>query len=149
MKLNSFTKTTKDRKRVARGARSGFGRTAGRGQKGYKARSGSTVKGFEGGQTPIYRRLPMRGFNSKKESAKEVSLKRLVCFVGSKISEINPEVLVSYGVIKDSEKANVRLIGSDIDIKKIEGIKKIFVCSASASVIEKLKKAGVEVVLNK
>ena len=72
-----------------------------------------------------------------------------MCFVRSKISEINPEVLVSYGVIKDSEKENVRLIGSDIDVKKIEGIKKIVVCSASASVVEKLKKAGVEVVLNK
>ena len=68
MLLNNFVKSVDARKRVARGVSSGFGRTAGRGHKGYKARSGSAVRGFEGGQTAIYRRLPMRGFVSPKKT---------------------------------------------------------------------------------
>ena len=73
MKLvNCFCKTSKNRKRVGRGVGSGYGRTSGRGHKGYKARSGSSVRGFEGGQTPIYRRLPMRGFVSFNCSEKLV-----------------------------------------------------------------------------
>ena len=75
--LNKFNKSVKNRKRYGRsGCRGG---TSGRGHKGYKARSGSVVKGFEGGQTPIYRRLPMRGFNSNKQSKYfAISLKKIV-----------------------------------------------------------------------
>ena len=65
--MSDFVKNRKNKKRVARGTGSGYGRTSGRGHKGYKARSGSSVRGFEGGQTPIYRRLPMMGFVSAKK----------------------------------------------------------------------------------
>ena len=67
MKLNqlkSILTSSKKRKRVGRGSGSGFGKTAGRGMKGQKSRSGVSINGFEGGQMPIYRRLPKRGFNN-------------------------------------------------------------------------------------
>ena len=67
MKINQIKLTptsSKKRKRVGRGAGSGFGKTAGRGMKGQKSRSGVSIKGFEGGQMPLYRRLPKRGFNN-------------------------------------------------------------------------------------
>ncbi len=67
MRINQFKSTStsnKKKKRVGRGAGSGFGKTAGRGNKGQKSRSGVSIKGFEGGQMPLYRRLPKRGFNN-------------------------------------------------------------------------------------
>ena len=70
MQLNSFKKKThKPKKRVGRGIGSGLGKTSGRGVKGQKSRSGVSIKAYEGGQMPLYRRLPKRGFNSiyKKE----------------------------------------------------------------------------------
>ena len=65
--VNPLKKTVKPRKRVGRGVGTGTGRTAGRGHKGQRARSGYKLQGFEGGQTPLYRRLPKRGFNSPKK----------------------------------------------------------------------------------
>ena len=67
MRINQIKSTltsNKKRKRVGRGAGSGFGKTAGRGVNGQKSRSGVSIKGFEGGQMPLYRRLPKRGFNN-------------------------------------------------------------------------------------
>ena len=67
MRLNEISDNqgaTKDRKRVGRGAGSGTGKTSGRGHKGQKSRAGATINGFEGGQMPIYRRLPKRGFKN-------------------------------------------------------------------------------------
>ena len=61
--LRSSLTSNKKRKRVGRGAGSGFGKTSGRGVKGQKSRSGVSINGFEGGQMPLYRRLPKRGFN--------------------------------------------------------------------------------------
>ena len=66
MKLNSKLKTKKLKKRVGRGIGSGKGKTSGRGVKGQKSRSGVAIKSFEGGQMPLYRRLPKRGFNPIK-----------------------------------------------------------------------------------
>ena len=63
MKLNSLLKTKEIKKRVGRGIGSGKGKTSGRGVKGQKSRSGVAIKSFEGGQMPLYRRLPKRGFN--------------------------------------------------------------------------------------
>ena len=62
--LKSSLSSTKNSKRVGRGAGSGSGKTAGRGSKGQKSRSGVSINGFEGGQMPLYRRLPKRGFNN-------------------------------------------------------------------------------------
>ena len=68
MKLNTLTKTNFPKIRVGRGIGSGKGKTSGRGVKGQKSRSGVAIKSFEGGQMPLYRRLPKRGFKSRKNN---------------------------------------------------------------------------------
>ena len=70
MKLNSKLKTKETKKRLGRGIGSGKGKTSGRGVKGQKSRSGVAIKSFEGGQMPLYRRLPKRGFKSIKKKQK-------------------------------------------------------------------------------
>ncbi len=152
MLLNKFLKTVDNKKRVARGVSSGYGRTSGRGHKGYKARSGSSVRGFEGGQTPIYRRLPMRGFTSfkkvlSKDNVIELSLKRVVSLVKSGLFEIDNDVLYKNNVIKEKD-VKVKLIGSDIDIDSIKGLKLIKVDFVSKGLLNKLKDNSISVVLN-
>ena len=150
MLLNNFVKSVDARKRVARGVSSGFGRTAGRGQKGYKARSGSSVRGFEGGQTAIYRRLPMRGFVSPKtrcfNEVEVLSLKRIFVLSGLNVGDVTKDTLFELGIIQDVNN-KVKLIGSDIPVKDVNGIKTIEVDFASKGVIEKLKQNNISVVL--
>jgi large subunit ribosomal protein L15 len=94
--------STRDRKRVGRGKGSGLGKTSGRGEKGQKSRSGFSQKpGFEGGQMPLHRRVPKRGFNNarfRKEYA-TVNLEKLEVFEPGTI--VTPEVLLKRGVIKN------------------------------------------------
>ena len=94
--------STRNRKRVGRGPGSGLGKTSGRGEKGQKSRSGFSHKdGFEGGQMPLHRRVPKRGFTNarfKKEFA-EINLERLEVFDAGAI--ITPEILVKRGMIKN------------------------------------------------
>jgi len=94
--------STRNRKRVGRGPGSGLGKTSGRGEKGQKSRSGfAHHDGFEGGQMPLHRRVPKRGFTNarfKKEFA-EINLERLEVFDAGAI--ITPEVLVKRGMIKN------------------------------------------------
>ena len=105
----------KKRMRVGRGIGSGKGKTAGRGGKGQTARSGVRIKGFEGGQMPLHRRLPKRGFNNifRVEFA-EINLDRIQQAVDSKLIDVkqtvNAESLVKSGVIRRA-KAGVRLLG--------------------------------------
>ena len=85
MKLNTLVKTNTSKIRVGRGIGSGKGKTSGRGVKGQKSRSGVAIKSFEGGQMPLYRRLPKRGFNSKnnlfkKKFIAKLNLKRFTKF---------------------------------------------------------------------
>lgn len=99
----------KKRKRVGRGIGSGTGKTAGAGHKGQKARSGVAVKGFEGGQTPIFMRLPKRGFVSHfKKKNFELTLESLQLFIDAKRvdskSQINLDVLKSAGIAKNELK---------------------------------------------
>ena len=93
--------STRSRKRVGRGPGSGLGKTSGRGEKGQKSRSGFSHKeGFEGGQMPLHRRVPKRGFNNhrfRKEFA-EVNLEKLEVFEAGTI--VTPEVLVKRGLVK-------------------------------------------------
>jgi len=99
--------STKQPKRVGRGPGSGHGKTAGRGHKGFKSRSGSGVKpGFEGGQMPLQRRLPKRGFNNtfKKEFAL-VSLSQLDKLTGEETIDVG--VLVSAGIVKKGMSVKV------------------------------------------
>src|SRR6478609_10916627 len=105
----------KSRTRVGRGIGSGKGKTGGRGGKGQTARSGVRIKGFEGGQMPIHRRLPKRGFNNifRVEFA-EINLDRIQQAVDFKLIDVketvNAESLVKSGVIRRA-KAGVRLLG--------------------------------------
>lgn len=110
-----------NRKRVGRGTSSGTGKTAGRGQKGLLARSGGKTRlGFEGGQMPLFRRMPKRGFNNinRKEYA-VVNIKDLNSFDAG--TEITPEFLREHGVIKNA-KSGVKLLAkgelnTKLDIK--------------------------------
>lgn len=107
-----------ERKRVGRGQGSGNGKTAGRGQKGQKARSGGGVRiGFEGGQQPLFRRLPKRGFNNvnRKEYA-VVNLETLNQFEDETV--VTPELLKESGVVK-KEMSGIKILGSGELTKKL------------------------------
>jgi len=145
MKLNDLRDNegaTHYKKRLGRGIGSGSGKTAGRGVKGQKARSGVAVNGFEGGQMPLYRRLPKRGFNNIfAKSFNVVSLARIQTAIDAKKLDaketINAEALIKAGVIRRA-KDGVRLL-SDGELKA----KLTFdVAGASKSAIEKVEKAG-------
>jgi len=102
----------KRRKRVGRGPGSGHGKTSGKGSKGHKARSGGgKTMGFEGGQMPLYRRLPKRGFlpfGGKTEYA-VVNVKALGAFASG--ATVDPDGLVGAGLIKKAERRRVKLLG--------------------------------------
>ena len=132
----------KKRMRVGRGIGSGKGKTSGRGGKGQTARSGVRIKGFEGGQMPLHRRLPKRGFNNvfRVEYA-EINLDRIQQAIDANAidagSAINAESLVKAGVLRRA-KAGVRLLGRGEIKAKIN----IEVHGASKSAIEAVEKAG-------
>lgn len=145
MKLNQLRDqegATKNRKRVGRGIGSGMGKTAGRGVKGQKARSGVAINGFEGGQMPVYRRLPKRGFNNLfAKSFNEVSVGRVQTAIDARKLDASKTVdsaaLKAAGVIR-REKDGFRLL-SDGELKA----KVTFdVAGASKAAIEKVTKAG-------
>ena len=144
MKLNEIRDNEgarKSRKRVARGIGSGSGKTAGRGQKGQKARSGVAVRGFEGGQMPIYRRLPKRGF--KNPFAKNFAIVNLdsiqKAIDAGKLSanEINVESLLKANVISKTLDG-VRLLARGAVTSKVN----VSVNSASKAAVAAVEKAG-------
>ena len=106
MKLNSIVKTKKHKKRVGRGIGSGKGKTSGRGVKGQKSRSGVAIKSFEGGQMPLYRRLPKRGFKpiKNKEKYAIINLSKIQKLIDKKIisadSKIDLNLLKTNKLIK-------------------------------------------------
>ena len=111
-KLKPARGAVRNRKRVGRGPGSGLGKTAGRGEKGQKSRSGFARKpGFEGGQMPLHRRIPKRGFSNHrfKKAYAIVNLERLEIFEAGTI--VTPEVLVERGVIK-SPRDGVKILGN-------------------------------------
>ena len=103
--LNSTTKVKNSKKRLGRGIGSGKGKTSGRGVKGQKSRSGVAIKSFEGGQMPLYRRLPKRGFNpvNKKKIAK-INLDQIQSFVDNK--RVNPENGINLEILKKNKIIN-------------------------------------------
>jgi large subunit ribosomal protein L15 len=130
------------RKRAGRGIGSGLGTTAGRGNKGQKSRSGVSLLGFEGGQMPLYRRLPKRGFNKpNRRRYQELTLARLQEAVDAgKIdagSEITEDALVAAGVVR-RKRDGVRLIGGGELTAKVQ----INVAGATKSASEAVEKAG-------
>ncbi len=150
MKLNELRDkegATHSRKRVGRGIGSGTGKTGGRGVKGQKSRSGVAIKGFEGGQMPIYRRLPKRGFtNIFSNDFNIVSVGRVqIAIDAGKLDGKKPvtaEALKEAGVIR-RVKDGVRLL-SDGELKAKVTFE---VAGASKTAIEKVEKAGGSVVL--
>src|SRR4030081_1902387 len=145
MKLSDIADNAGSRKkrmRVGRGIGSGKGKTSGRGGKGQTARSGVRIKGFEGGQMPLHRRLPKRGFNNifRVEFA-EINLDRIQQAVDSKLIDVketvNAESLVKSGGIRRA-KAGVRLLGRG----ELKAKLNIEVHAASKSAVAAVEKAG-------
>ena len=123
MKLNSLISTgKKNKKRLGRGIGSGKGKTSGRGHKGQKSRSGVAIKSFEGGQMPLYRRLPKRGFNPiRKINVAKINLDKIQFFIDQKKinpnDKINSELLKKLKIInKNSQKLKI-LGNGDIKVK--------------------------------
>lgn len=145
MKLNEIADNdgaNKNRKRVGRGIGSGMGKTGGRGVKGQKSRSGVAIKGFEGGQMPIYRRLPKRGFtNIFTTDFNVVSVGRIQTAIDAGKLDgknmIDAAALKAAGVIR-RVKDGVRIL-SDGDVTAKLNLE---VAGASATAIEKVEKAG-------
>jgi len=145
MKLNDLRDNdgaTHTKKRVGRGIGSGSGKTGGRGVKGQSSRSGVAINGFEGGQMPLYRRLPKRGFNNIfAKSFVTVSLGRVQAAIDAKKLDakatVNAEALVKAGVLRRA-KDGVRVL-SDGDLKAKLSFD---VAGASKAAIEKIEKAG-------
>jgi large subunit ribosomal protein L15 len=135
--LSSATGSRHSRKRVGRGVGSGMGKTSTRGHKGQNSRSGGGVRpGFEGGQNPLYRRLPKRGFNNpfRKEFA-IVNLDDLNSFAEG--TEVTPEALMESGIVK-SPKDGIKILGNgEITVKLTVKANKF-----SQSAVEKIQAAG-------
>lgn len=144
MKLNELRDNegaTKNRIRVGRGIGSGKGKTSGKGQKGQKARSGVSIHGFEGGQMPIYRRMPKRGFKNPFAKTFAIinldTIQKAVDAGKLNANEITKESLLASNVIS-KELDGVRLLARGALISAIN----ITVDSASKAAVEAVEKAG-------
>ena len=151
MKLNELKSnltSNKKRKRVGRGAGSGLGKTAGRGVKGQKSRSGVSIGGFEGGQMPLYRRLPKRGFkNPFEKKIQSINFNHIKNIIEK--YKINPtdikESLLFEKKIFNKSKGDLKLL----DVGQISSTYNIEVSYASKKAIEKVEKNGGKVNLIK
>ena len=135
------------RKRVGRGIGSGKGKTSGRGHKGQKSRAGATIKGFEGGQMPLYRRVPKRGFNNIfRKNYVAINVGRLQQAIDTKKLDakktINAEVLAASGVIR-RVRDGVRLLAKGELNTKVT----IEVAGASKAAVTRVEKMGGKVVI--
>tara|TARA_B100000678_G_scaffold140231_1_gene117009 strand:- start:115 stop:570 length:456 start_codon:yes stop_codon:yes gene_type:complete len=141
MYLNSLNYKVKTKKiRLGRGIGSGKGKTSGRGHKGQKARSGVAIKSFEGGQMPLYRRLPKRGFNSiKKNNIAIINLQQLQEFISK--GKLNTKILINLNELKKNKilknKINkIKLLGNG-DIKDKINLEVDFISKSAKEKIEK------------
>ena len=145
MKLNEIRdnkEATKNRKRIGRGIGSGTGKTSGQGHKGQKARSGVAIKGFEGGQMPIHRRLPKRGFtNIFRTTYTEINIDKIESLIKDKKIDpaniINAEQLFKVGLIKKMDE-KIKLLGKGELLSKIN----IEVSASSVSAKAHVEKIG-------
>lgn len=127
--------STTPAKRLGRGIGSGLGKTAGKGHKGQWARSGGGVRpGFEGGQTPLNRRVPKRGFNNYEFEATYniVNLDVLNKFENG--AEVTPEVLYAAGLVTDKKNANLKVLGGGTLTKKLTVKANKFSASAKSAI---------------
>jgi len=147
--LNTTVKFIKPKMRVGRGIGSGKGKTCGRGVKGQKSRSGVAIKSFEGGQMPLYRRLPKRGFNPISSGHVAIlNLEKLQFFIDKKTIKtadvVNSDLLIKLKIInKNTTKLKILGTGEIKDKINIEAN------LASKSAVEKLEKIGGSIQLKK
>ena len=145
MKLNELAPkegSIKERRRVGRGIGSGMGKTASKGHKGQKARSGVAIKGFEGGQMPLYQRLPKRGFTSRVDNNyAELNLAKLQQFIDAKKIDakgsIDEDMLVKSGAVR-RKLDGVRLLGNGELKTKVT----LNITGATKSAIAAVEKSG-------
>ena len=150
MKLNTIKDNkgaNQERKRIGRGIGSGTGKTSGKGHKGQKARSGVAIKGFEGGQMPIHRRLPKRGFNNiNRVPNVELNIEKIEKLIETKVIDpkkiINHKSLIEIGLLK-SENSKLKLLGKGELKNKIN----IEVTSSSSAAKEMVEKMGGSVLI--
>ena len=149
IKLNNRNKTNKTKLRVGRGIGSGKGKTSGRGVKGQKSRSGVAIKSFEGGQMPLYRRLPKRGFNPiNKKTIAILNLDKIQSYIDKKniktTDTLNSNLLKKLKLI-DQNSIKLKILGAGAIKDKIN----IEADLASKSAVEKLEKIGGSIQLKK
>ena len=151
MKINEISSTLtsyKKTKRRGRGSASGLGKTAGRGVKGQKSRSGISINGFEGGQMPIYRRLPKRGFKNKfKTKIQNINFNTLNNLINKyKLNplEIKEDDLFNKKIFKKS-KGSLKLL----NVGKLENLATLEISYASKKAIEVIEKMGGKIILTK
>ncbi len=150
MKLNTLVKTNSPKMRVGRGIGSGKGKTSGRGVKGQKSRSGVAIKSFEGGQMPLYRRLPKRGFKStKKKDIAKINLGDIETFLKNKKIKTQDEISIKYLIDKKIIKKKyekLKVLGKG-EIKEKLKIQTDFISKSAKNKIEKV--GGSVTILNK
>ena len=147
--LNTTTQVKIKKMRVGRGIGSGKGKTSGRGVKGQKSRSGVAIKSFEGGQMPLYRRLPKRGFNPiNKNKVAVLNLDKMQSLIESKrinsANQINLETLKKAKIVSKTYN-KIKILGSGEIKEKVD----LNIDYISKSAVEKLKKAGGTINLKK
>ncbi len=149
MQLNSLIKNNKKKIRVGRGIGSGKGKTSARGHKGQKSRSGVAIKSFEGGQMPLYRRLPKRGFKSlKKETVAILNLSKIQSIIDKSKNELKGGLDLKS--LKENNMINkkfkkLKILGSGEINKKID----ISANFASKQALIKIEKAGGKIIIKK
>ena len=149
MKLNNLVKLNKKKIRVGRGIGSGKGKTSGRGVKGQKSRSGVAIKSFEGGQMPLYRRLPKRGFNPiVKNKIAILNLDKIQTYIDKKnikiTDTINKDLLKKLNLISKASN-KLKILGQGEIKTKINIVADL----ASKSALQKLEKIGGSIQIKK
>ena len=147
--LNTISQVKDKKIRVGRGIGSGKGKTSGRGVKGQKSRSGVAIKSFEGGQMPLYRRLPKRGFNPiKKDKIAKINVEKIQMLLEKKIinkdEKLDLKILIKKNILNKSYK-KIKILGSG-DIKTKLDIVADF---SSKSAKDKIEKIGGKLIIKK
>ena len=149
MQLNNLVRNNKKKTRVGRGIGSGKGKTSSRGHKGQKSRSGVAIKSFEGGQMPLYRRLPKRGFKSlKKDITAIINLSKIQSIIDKKQNDIKS--LIDINILKEKKLINkkfkkLKILGTGELKKNIE----ISAHYASKQALTKIEKIGGKITIIK
>ena len=147
--LNNREKINKSKMRVGRGIGSGKGKTSGRGVKGQKSRSGVAIKSFEGGQMPLYRRLPKRGFNPiKKDKIAKINVEKIQMLLEKKIinseEKLDLKILIKKNILNKSYN-KIKILGSGNITTKLD----VEADFSSKSAKDKIEKIGGKLLIKK